>query len=157
MTVDFNRFTGRARKVVILARTEAQQLNHNYTGTEHILLALAIEMHGVAGAILRKQGLTAEIIRKEALALMTLSDSPGSLGQLPFTERTKKLLDLAQEEAGRLGHGYVGTEHLLLGLLAEGEGIGAVVLRSLGCSLDSLRGQVLETIGAAEAHPSCIL
>jgi ATPases with chaperone activity, ATP-binding subunit len=137
----FNRFTERARKVIILAKEEARRFNHDYIGTEHILLGLIREGEGVAAAgNCRKLGMNLETIRMEVEKLVQPGPATQVLGDIPFTPRSKKTLELSAEEARALGHNYIGTEHLLLGLIREGEGVAAQVLINLG--LDFKQGKV---------------
>jgi len=145
----FNRFTERARKVVILAKEEARRFNHDYIGTEHILLGLIREGEGVAATVLQKLGLSLENIRLEIEKLVQPGPATQIIGDIPFTPRAKKALELAAEEARSLGHNYIGTEHLLLGLIREGEGIASQVLLNLGLDLNSVRNEVMELLGSA--------
>ncbi|RKY41262.1 MAG: hypothetical protein DRP76_00275 [Candidatus Omnitrophota bacterium] len=145
----FNRFTERARKVLVLAKEEARRFNHDYIGTEHILLGLIREGEGVACAVLQNLGIDLNRLRKELERLI----SPGSIatigGDLPFTPRAKKALELAAEEARNLGHNYIGTEHILLGLLREEEGLAAQVLYSLGVDLRKVREEIASLLGGS--------
>jgi ATP-dependent Clp protease ATP-binding subunit ClpC len=145
----FNRFTERARKVVILAKEEARRFNHDYIGTEHILLGLIREGEGVAAAVLQKLGLSLENIRLEIEKLVQPGPTTQIIGDIPFTPRAKKALELAAEEARALGHNYIGTEHLLLGLIREGEGVASQVLLNLGLDLERVRNEVMEILGSA--------
>ncbi len=145
----FNRFTERARKVIILAKEEARRFNHDYIGTEHILLGLIREGEGVAAAVLQKMGVSLENIRLEVEKLVQPGPTTQIIGDIPFTPRAKKALELAAEEARSLGHNYIGTEHLLLGLIREGEGISSQVLLNLGLDLNSVRNEVMELLGSA--------
>ncbi|PIP18839.1 MAG: hypothetical protein COT38_00455 [Candidatus Omnitrophica bacterium CG08_land_8_20_14_0_20_41_16] len=144
----FNRFTERARKVVILAKEEARRFNHDYIGTEHILLGLIREGEGVASTVLQKLGLSLENIRIEVEKLVQPGPTTQIIGDIPFTPRAKKALELAAEEARSLGHNYIGTEHLLLGLIREGEGIASQVLLNLGLELNTVRSEVMELLGS---------
>ncbi|MEW6072798.1 MAG: ATP-dependent Clp protease ATP-binding subunit [Planctomycetota bacterium] len=144
----FDRFTDRAKKVMNLARQEAQRFNHEYLGTEHILLGLVQEGSGVAANVLRNMQIDLSKIRTEVEKLVNSGPSMVTMGQLPFTPRAKKVLELSMEEAGNLGHNYIGTEHLLLGLIKENEGIAAKVLTNLGVKLEDVREEVLEFLGA---------
>ena len=144
----FDRFTDRAKKVMNLARQEAQRFNHEYLGTEHILLGLVQEGSGVAANVLRNMTIDLAKIRNEVEKLVKTGPSMVTMGQLPFTPRAKKVLELSMEEAGNLGHNYIGTEHLLLGLIKENEGIAAKVLTNLGVKLEDVREEVLEFLGA---------
>ncbi|QDU83666.1 ClpA/B family protein [Planctomycetes bacterium Pla163] len=144
----FDRFTDRAKKVMNLARQEAQRFNHEYLGTEHILLGLVQEGSGVAANVLRQMSIDLSKIRSEVEKLVKTGPSMVTMGQLPFTPRAKKVLELSMEEASNLGHNYIGTEHLLLGLIKENEGIAAKVLTNLGVKLEDVREEVLEFLGA---------
>jgi ATP-dependent Clp protease ATP-binding subunit ClpC len=148
----FDRFTDRAKKVMNLARQEAQALNHEYLGTEHILLGLVQEGNGVAANVLRQMNIDLTKIRTEVEKLVKSGPSMVQMGQLPFTPRAKKVLELSMEEASNLGHNYIGTEHLLLGLIKENEGIAAKVLTNLGVKLDEVREEVLEFLGAESSE-----
>jgi ATP-dependent Clp protease ATP-binding subunit ClpC len=145
----FNRFTERARKVIILAKEEARRFNHDYIGTEHILLGLIREGEGVAAAVLQKMGVSLENIRLEIEKLVQPGPTTQIIGDIPFTPRAKKALELSAEEARSLGHNYIGTEHLLLGLIREGEGIAYQVLLNLGLDLNTVRNEVMELLGSA--------
>jgi ATP-dependent Clp protease ATP-binding subunit ClpC len=145
----FNRFTERARKVVILAKEEARRFNHDYIGTEHILLGLIREGEGVAASVLQKLGVSLENIRLEVEKLVQPGPTTQIIGDIPFTPRAKKSLELAAEEARSLGHNYIGTEHLLLGLIREGEGVASQVLLNLGLDLNTVRNEVMELLGSA--------
>ncbi len=144
----FDRFTDRAKKVMNLARQEAQRFNHEYLGTEHILLGLVQEGSGVAANVLKNMGIDLNKIRMEVEKIVKTGPSMVTMGQLPFTPRAKKVLELSMEEAGNLGHNYIGTEHLLLGLIKENEGIAAQVLLNLGVKLEDVREEVLDFLGA---------
>ncbi len=144
----FDRFTDRARRVMGLARQEAQRFNHEYIGTEHILLGLIQEGSGVAANVLRNLDIDLDKIRREVEKIVQSGPSMVTMGQLPFTPRAKKVLELAVEEASNLGHNYIGTEHLLLGLIRENEGVAAQVLLNLGLKLEDVREEVLELLGA---------
>ncbi|MDF1799731.1 MAG: ATP-dependent Clp protease ATP-binding subunit [Planctomycetota bacterium] len=144
----FDRFTDRAKKVMNLARQEAQRFNHEYLGTEHVLLGLVQEGSGVAANVLKNMGVDLSRIRAEVEKLVKSGPSMVTMGQLPFTPRAKKVLELSMEEAHNLGHNYIGTEHLLLGLIKENEGIAAKVLTNLGVKLEDVREEVLEFLGA---------
>ena len=144
----FDRFTDRAKKVMSLARQEAQKFNHEYIGTEHVLLGLVQEGNGVAANVLEKMGVDLDNIRQEVEKIVKSGPSMATMSNLPFTPRAKKVLELAMEEASQLGHNYIGTEHLLLGLIKENEGIAAQVLLNLRVKLEDVRQQVLEFLGA---------
>src|SRR5258706_12334615 len=144
----FDRFTDRAKKVMNLARQEAQRFNHEYLGTEHILLGLVQEGSGVAANVLKNMSIDLNKIRAEVEKIVKTGPSMVTMGQLPFTPRAKKVLELSMEEASNLGHNYIGTEHLLLDLIKENEGIAAQVLMNLGVKLEDVREEVLEFLGA---------
>jgi hypothetical protein len=150
----FERFTDRARRVVVLAQEEARLLNHNHIGTEHILLGLIHEGEGIAYLALTELGISLDAVRAQVEAEIGQgSEAPG--GHIPFTPRAKKVLELSLREALQLGHNYIGTEHILLGLIREGEGVAAQVLVGLGAGLDRVRGQVVQllaTAGASQAE-----
>ena len=146
----FDRFTDRAKKVMSFARQEAMKFNHEYIGTEHILLGLVQEGSGVAANVLKNMSVDLEKIRHEVEKIVKTGPSMVTMGQLPFTPRAKKVLELSMEEASQLSHNYIGTEHLLLGLIRENEGIAAQVLTNLGVKLDEVREEVLEFLGASE-------
>jgi ATP-dependent Clp protease ATP-binding subunit ClpC len=141
----FERFTDRARRVVVLAQTEARDLGHNYIGTEHILLALIDEGQGVAAKALEAMGIDQDVARQRVEEI-TGHGQGASEGHIPFTPRAKKLLELALREALQLGHHYIGTEHILLALIREGDGVGAQVLVGLGADLDRTRQQVIQLL-----------
>jgi Clp amino terminal domain, pathogenicity island component len=148
----FERFTDRARRVVVLAQEEAGLLNHNYIGTEHILLGLIHEQEGVAARALTELGISLETIRVEVVEIIGRGETAPT-GHIPFTPRSKKVLELSLREALQLGHNYIGTEHILLGLLREGQGVGAQVLVKLGGSLDRVRQEVIRVLSAAGPSP----
>ncbi len=141
----FERFTDRARRVVVLAQEEARRLGHNYIGTEHILLGLLREDEGVAAQALRALDISLEAVRREVQEIIGESQRMPS-GHIPFTPRAKKVLELSLREALQLGHNYIGTEHILLGLIREGEGVAAQVLVKLGADLNRVRQQVIQLI-----------
>ena len=141
----FERFTDRARRVVVLAQEEARLLNHNYIGTEHILLGLIHEGEGVAAKGLESLGISLEAVRGQVEELIGQGASSPS-GHIPFTPRAKKVLELSLREALQLGHNYIGTEHILLGLIREGEGVAAQVLVKLGADLSRVRQQVIQLL-----------
>lgn len=143
----FDKFTERARNVLRLAQEEAQRLHHNYIGTEHLLLGLVREGEGVAGNVLKSLGVDLEKVRKAVEDISSRGDQL-VLGEIGFTPRAKKVIELAVDEARRLNHHYIGTEHLLLGLLREGEGIGAGVLESFGLSLKEVRAKTIQVLHA---------
>ncbi len=141
----FERFTDRARRVVVLAQEEARLLNHNYIGTEHILLGLIHEGEGVAAKALESLGISLEAVRAQVEEIIGQGGNAPS-GHIPFTPRAKKVLELSLREALQLGHNYIGTEHILLGLIREGEGVAAQVLVKLGADLSRVRQQVIQLL-----------
>jgi ATP-dependent Clp protease ATP-binding subunit ClpC len=141
----FERFTDRARRVVVLAQEEARMLNHNYIGTEHILLGLIHEGEGVAAKALESLGISLEGVRQQVEEIIGQGQQAPS-GHIPFTPRAKKVLELSLREALQLGHNYIGTEHILLGLIREGEGVAAQVLVKLGADLNRVRQQVIQLL-----------
>jgi ATP-dependent Clp protease ATP-binding subunit ClpC len=143
----FDKFTERARKVMSLARREAQRLHHEYIGTEHILLGLVLEGQGVAANVLKSMQIDLDRLRREVEKIVKPGPAAEPSVQIPFTPRAKKVVELALEEATTLNHNYIGTEHLLLALLREQEGIAAHVLRSLGVKLEDVREEVIEFLG----------
>jgi ATP-dependent Clp protease ATP-binding subunit ClpC len=164
----FERFTDRARRVVVLAQEEARMLNHNYIGTEHILLGLIHEGEGVAAKALESLGISLEGVRAQVEEIIGQGQQAPS-GHIPFTPRAKKVLELSLREALQLGHNYIGTEHILLGLIREGEGVAAQVLVKLGADLNRVRQSVIQLLsgyqgkeavasgGPAEGAPSTSL
>ncbi len=163
----FERFTDRARRVVVLAQEEARMLNHNYIGTEHILLGLIHEGEGVAAKSLESLEISLEAVRAQVEEIIGQGQQAPS-GHIPFTPRAKKVLELSLREALQLGHNYIGTEHILLGLIREGEGVAAQVLVKLGADLNRVRQQVIQLLsgyqgkepqstGPAEGTPSTSL
>ena len=164
----FERFTDRARRVVVLAQEEARMLSHNYIGTEHILLGLIHEGEGVAAKALESLGISLEAVRAQVEEIIGQGQQAPS-GHIPFTPRAKKVLELSLREALQLGHNYIGTEHILLGLIREGEGVAAQVLVKLGADLNRVRQQVIQLLSgfqgketatagtAAEGTPSSSL
>ena len=152
----FERFTDRARRVVILAQEEARLLNHNYIGTEHVLLGLIHEHEGVAAKALESLDISLEAVRGQVEEIIGQGAKPPS-GLIPFTPRAKRVLELSLREALQLGHNYIGTEHILLGLIREGEGVAAQVLVKLGADLARVREQVvhlLATLGEVSSSSS---
>ena len=145
----FNRFTERARKVILLAKEEAKRFNHDYIGTEHILLGLVREGEGVAAAVLASLGLSPDKIRFEVEKLVKPGPATIVSGDIPFTPKAKKVIELAMEEARGLGHNYIGTEHLLLGLMRESEGVASQVLINMGLDLDKVRMEVMSLLGSS--------
>ncbi|MCT1445054.1 ATP-dependent Clp protease ATP-binding subunit [Corynebacterium sanguinis] len=145
----FERFTDRARRVIVLAQEEARALNHNYMGTEHILLGLIKEGEGVAAKALESMGINLEDVRREVEELIGHGTQPVT-GYIPFTPRAKKVLELSLREGLQMGHKYIGTEFLLLGLIREGEGVAAQVLIKLGADLPRVRQQVIQLLSGYE-------
>ncbi|MEY9774806.1 ATP-dependent Clp protease ATP-binding subunit ClpC [Arthrobacter sp. MW3 TE3886] len=141
----FERFTDRARRVVVLAQEEARMLNHNYIGTEHILLGLIHEGEGVAAKALESLSISLDGVREQVQEIIGQGQQAPS-GHIPFTPRAKKVLELSLREALQLGHNYIGTEHILLGLIREGEGVAAQVLVKLGADLNRVRSQVIQLL-----------
>ena len=149
----FERFTDRARRVVVLAQEEARLLNHSYIGTEHILLGLIHEGEGVAAKALESLGISLEAVRAQVEEIIGQGGSSPS-GHIPFTPRAKKVLELSLREALQLGHNYIGTEHILLGLIREGEGVAAQVLVKLGADLSRVRQQVIQLLSGYQGPPA---
>src|SRR4029453_1287082 len=141
-----NNFTPRAQQVLALARKEADRVNHNFVGTEHLLLGLIKLGQGVAVNVLQKMGLDLETVRMEVEKQVGTGPDQKVIGNIPYTPRVKKVLALASKEAKALNHSYVGTEHLLLGLLREGEGVAAQVLRNLDVNLEKARHEILKEL-----------
>jgi hypothetical protein len=141
----FERFTDRARRVVVLAQEEARLLNHSHIGTEHIMLGLINEKEGVAAIALTELGISLEAARTEVIEVIGRGDEEPA-AHIPFTPRAKKVLELSLREAMALAHNYIGTEHILLGLIREGEGVAAQVLVKLGADLDRVRQQVVQLL-----------
>ncbi len=146
MNDKFEKFTERARKVLSLAQEEAQRFNHNYIGTEHLLLGLVREGDGVAAKVLANLGVELQKVRSAVEFIIGRGDRI-VLGEIGLTPRSKKVIELAVDEARRLNHHYIGTEHLLLGLVREGEGIAAGVLESLGINLEKVRIETIRILG----------
>jgi hypothetical protein len=145
----FERFTDRARRVVVLAQEEARLLNHNYIGTEHLLLGLIHEGEGVAAQVLTRMGISLDTVRGQIEEIIGHGGQAPS-GHIPFTPRSKKVLEMSLREALQLGHNYIGTEHILLGMIREGEGVAAQVLTKLGCDLSGVRRVVVQLLSG---HP----
>ena len=131
----FERFTERARRVIILAREEAGRFRHDFVGTEHILLGLIRDGEGIATAVLQRLGLRLETVKAEVERALAGFPKTLTFGEVPFTPQAKRVLELSIEEARQLGHNYIGTEHLLLGLMKEGQSIAAKILESLGARI----------------------
>src|SRR5499427_7998654 len=146
-----DKFTERVRKVIYLAREEAARLQHDYIGTEHLLLGVIREGEGIAATVLNNLGLDLDRIRQEVENMVSASGGTMTIGEIPFTPRAKRVLELAVEEARSLGHNYVGTEHLLLGLIREGEGVAAKVLLELGVDRKRVREETLKLLGGQPA------
>src|SRR5215472_16788920 len=141
----FERFTDRARRVVVEAQEEARLLNHNYIGTEHLLLGLLKEGQGVAAQALDALEISLPAARERVKLIIGQGAQPSSGGHIPFTPRAKTVLELALREGLKLGDNYIGTEHILLGIIAEGEGVAAAVLTDLGADAERVRRQVIRT------------
>src|SRR5918992_1983583 len=154
MADKFDKFTERARKVLQLAQEEAQRFNHNYIGTEHLLLGLVREGDGLAAKVLGNLGVELNKVRSAVEFIIGRGDRPTS-GEVGLTPRAKKVIELAVDEARRLNHSYIGTEHLLLGLVREGEGIAAGVLESLGVNLERVRSETIRVLSQnlPQSHP----
>jgi ATP-dependent Clp protease ATP-binding subunit ClpC len=148
----FERFTDRARNALTLAEQEARELHHRSIGTEHLLLGLVREGEGVGARALEAAGITLEAAREKALSMVKPGAEEKAVGRPPFTPRAKKVLELSLREAVRLDHNYIGTEHLLLGLLREGDGVGARVLTALGADLTTIRVTVEELLKELRAE-----
>jgi hypothetical protein len=141
----FERFTDRARRVIVLAQEEARMLSHTYIGTEHILLGLIHEGEGVAAKALTSLGISLDAVRQQVEEIIGQGEEAPS-GHIPFTPRAKKVLELTRREAEQLGHNYIGTEHILLGLIREGDGVAAQVLVKLGADLNRVRQRVIQLL-----------
>jgi ATP-dependent Clp protease ATP-binding subunit ClpC len=147
----YERFTDRARKVMQLANEQAKHLNHEYIGTEHILLGLVEEGSGVAANVLKNLDVDLHKIRFEVEKILLSAPGKAKVRKLPQTPRAKRVIELAMEEARNLRHNYVGTEHLLLGLIREEEGVAAQVLKNLGLKLDDVRNEIRKLLGTSES------
>ena len=145
----FERFTERARQVVVLAQDEARALKHNYIGTEHILLGLLREEEGLAARVLESLDITVEEVRAQVARIVGQGDEV-TTGQIPFTPRAKKVLELALREALSLGHNYIGTEHILLGVVREGEGVAASILAGFGVGGEAVSNAVVDALSGSE-------
>jgi ATP-dependent Clp protease ATP-binding subunit ClpA len=145
----FERFTANARRAVVIAQDEAGRLNHNYIGTEHLLLGLLCQPEGIAAMVLNDVGITLDGARQEVEDIVRMGKNPPGKGHIPFTPRAKKVLELSLREALRLGHNYIGTEHILLGLIREGDGVAAQIL-SRHTDLKELRAAVVNRVPAGE-------
>jgi ATP-dependent Clp protease ATP-binding subunit ClpA len=144
----FERFTEQARQVIVFAQEEARGLRHNYIGTEHMLLGLLREQEGLAARVLGQLDITVERVRAQMLRVVSAGEETVS-GQIPFTPRAKKVLELALREALGLGHNYIGTEHILLGLVRENDGVAMRILRDLGVNPEKVRDEVVVMLSAA--------
>jgi ATP-dependent Clp protease ATP-binding subunit ClpC len=142
----FERFTERARQVVVLAQDEARALGHNYIGTEHILLGLLREEEGLAARVLESLDVTVEEVRAQVAQIIGPGDEPIVAGQIPFTPRAKKVLELSLREALSLKHNYIGTEHILLGLVRENEGVAARILLDFDADAEKIRKEIMRTL-----------
>jgi ATP-dependent Clp protease ATP-binding subunit ClpC len=147
----FEKFTDRARRVVVLAQEEARRLNHNYIGTEHLLLGLIREGEGVAARALSNLEISLEVVRQQLEEILGRGMQAPS-GSIPFTPRAKKVLELSLRESKQLHHEYIGTEHLLLGLIREGEGVAAQVLNRLDAGEDRVRQEVVQLLAEGPSH-----
>ena len=148
----FERFTERARRVVVLAQEEARTLKHNYIGTEHILLGLLREEEGLAARVLERLDITVERVRAQVVRIADSGEEVAS-GQIPFTPRAKKVLELALREALSLGHDYIDTEHLLLGLVRENDGVGARILLDFNADSEKIRNELIPLLTTGEGGP----
>jgi ATP-dependent Clp protease ATP-binding subunit ClpC len=148
----FERFTERAKQVVVLAQDEARALKHNYIGTEHILLGLLREEEGLAARVLESLDITVEEVREQVKRLVGQGDEEIVTGQIPFTPRAKKVLELALREALSLGHNYIGTEHVLLGVVRENQGVAARILLDFDADAETIRNEIIRMLpGSGEA------
>ena len=149
-----DKFTERVRKVMYLAREEAARLQHDYIGTEHLLLGVIREGEGIAATVLNNLGLDLDAIRQAVESMVSSTGGTLTIGEIPFTPRAKRVLELSVDEARQLGHNYVGTEHLLLGLIREGEGVAARVLLELGVDRKKVREETLSSWAGRPRYPS---
>jgi ATP-dependent Clp protease ATP-binding subunit ClpC len=152
----FQRFTDRARRVVVLAQDEARGLNHNWIGTEHLLLAVLSEGHGVGAKALESMQISLDAARQQVESIIGRGQNPVGDGHIPFTPRAKKVLELSLRESLQLGHDYIGTEHILLGLVREGDGVAAQVLVKMGADLNRVRQQVIQVLHGHQGTPSAL-
>jgi ATP-dependent Clp protease ATP-binding subunit ClpC len=150
----FERFTARARQVVVFAQDEARGLGHNYIGTEHLLLGLLREQEGLAARVLQSLDVTLEEARAQVVRIIGQSDEEVTNGHVPLTPRSKKVLELALREALSLGHEYVGTEHILLGLVRENEGVAARILLDFDADAEKIRGEISRMLSGANRPES---
>ena len=142
----FERFTDRARRTIVFAQDEARALHHNWIGTEHLLLGVISEGQGVGAKALEALGVSLDAVRLQVEEIIGRGPAPVAEGHIPFTPRAKKVLELSLREALQLSHDYIGTEHILLGLIREGDGVAAQVLVMLGCDLNRTRRQVIQML-----------
>ena len=149
----FERFTDRARRSVVLAQEEARGLGHTWVGTEHLLLGVIREGDGVAAKALQAMGISLDRVRQRVEEIIGAGPQPSPSGPIPFTPRAKKVLELSLREAQQLGHNYIGTEHLLLGLIREGDGVAAQVLVIQGVDLNRARAQVIALLTGRPGRP----
>jgi ATP-dependent Clp protease ATP-binding subunit ClpC len=147
----FQRFTARARQVVVLAQDEARGLKHNYIGTEHLLLGLLREEEGLAARVLASLDVNIDAVRTQVVQLIGQGKSV-TTGQIPFTPRAKKVLELSLREALSLGHNYIGTEHVLLGLVRENDGVAARILLDLGADAEAVRDALMQMLGGVRGE-----
>jgi ATP-dependent Clp protease ATP-binding subunit ClpC len=147
----FERFTPRARHVLVLAQEAARDLDHNFLGTEHLLLGLIEERDGVGAQVLEARGMSRETVLVEVLRRVERGDPQKAVQRPPFTPRAKKALEMSLREALQLGHNYIGTEHIVLGLIREGSGVAAQILTEFGIDLESARSEVLGELSASAA------
>jgi ATP-dependent Clp protease ATP-binding subunit ClpC len=152
----FERFTDRARRVIVLAQEETRMLNHSYIGTEHILLGLIHEGEGVAAKALETLGISLEDVRSQVEEIIGQGQQLPS-GHIPFSPRAKRVLELSHRESLQLGHNYIGTEHILLGLIREGEGVAAQVLVKLGAELVRVRQQVIQLLSGYQKEQKVVV
>jgi ATP-dependent Clp protease ATP-binding subunit ClpA len=150
----FDRFTDRARQVIVLAQDEARALRHNYIGTEHLLLGLLREEDGVGRRVLESLSISADSVRLQVVRIVGEGEGEAvPAGQIPFTPRAKKVLELALREGLALGHNYIGTEHILLGIARENDGVAARILRELGADAETIRDAVIRTVPGMSRPP----
>jgi ATP-dependent Clp protease ATP-binding subunit ClpC len=150
----FKRFTDRARRVVVFAQDEARGLNHNWIGTEHLLLAVLREGQGVGAKALEAMQISLEATRQQVESIIGRGQNPVGEAQIPFTPRAKKVLELSLHESLQLGHDYIGTEHIVLGLIREGDGVAAQVLVKLGADLNRVRQQIIQLLTGHQGRPT---
>jgi ATP-dependent Clp protease ATP-binding subunit ClpC len=152
----FERFTERARQVVVLAQDEARQLKHNYIGTEHLLLGLLREEEGLGARVLESLGVTLEVVRDQVARIIGMGDDDRTTGQIPVTPRANKVLELSLREARTMNHNYIGTEHILLGLARENDGVAMRILLDLGADAERIRNAVIQLLGGVAPTTSGI-